>query len=325
MLKKLIQFLKENPLVSVAILMGICIFFVFIQFLAQNNVGLLSFLKAQFINSGSEFANLPISEEGSIVTNIPYLDPFINRIYEIAKVIFEGVVIILIVYYGIRMMLSGGEEDKITSNAKGLFDAIIGLLLITLIDAIVSVFDPLGVGTDIVNVPTYEIIFGKATEFIQYSAGVVAFVMFFIAGYRLVVPWAKGSEEFGKSTNQILFAIAGLIVIMISEVVQQIIVGRRKSLLGEELGAIAGGQYSINESIVTDGIQFIESMIRVVLYFFMPIAVILVIYAGAQLVAKSYSDDAWGTAQSILKNVFISIIILLSAYTLVAELLKFAV
>lgn len=249
----------------------------------------------------------------------------IMGVVKVIRNLMAGLAIIWIVISGIRMVAAQGEENVITEQKRGIMYAVIGLVAILLIERLIDI---------VYGTPgTYVSIFGEeyvnvfepgATEakfsaevygiinFIKAVIGSIAILMIVVSGMRTVL--AQGEEEqITKQRKVILWVIIGLILLT----VDQIIVDNFFSIPVQQQNEM------LQQSNVTAIINTIGRVLQFILGFVGIIALGMLVYGGATMVANYGNDEAVEKAKKIIKNAIIGIIVIISAYTIVATLIVF--
>jgi len=226
-----------------------------------------------------------------------------------------GLAVLWIVISGIRMVLDQGDETVIEEQKRSIFWALIGLISIILMERAVDLLYgapgiqrvALGEGTEAFSNEVYGLV-----HFIEALMGTIAIFMIVISGIRTIV--AQGEpDEIGKQRHAVLYIIAGLLLTALDEVVVKnfFIVPTQK-------------QYDqISQSNVVAVIDTLANVTEFILGFVGIIALGALIY-GAGMMVMNYGDEEMAQkGKTIIKNAVIGIIIILSAYTIVATLIAF--
>jgi hypothetical protein len=130
--------------------------------------------------------------------------------------IAAGGAVLAVVYGGIKMALSGGDEGKVSSARKGIMYALGGLALVVTATSLVSF-----VTTENYGQADPDLLFGSGgllssalrIALILFNAGFVVIVI--IAGINMVI--AAGSpDKFKNAANMIKWAVIGAIIVNIA-------------------------------------------------------------------------------------------------------------
>jgi hypothetical protein len=135
----------------------------------------------------------------------------IRGIVGFVEILLGAIAVLVIIINGIRIMVSGGEEEGRKKAIKNIGYAAGGLVLVGLSELIVKGFIFPNQGSELPSIGVGKSIFVMITNFISGFIAVIAFVMLLYAGYLYVV---AGSEENSKEKVKKLItgAVIGLVV-----------------------------------------------------------------------------------------------------------------
>lgn len=126
-------------------------------------------------------------------------------------------------------------------------------------------------------------------DFIKYFMGTIAVVMLIVSGVRLVTAGDKIEEIAPKMKENIKYAIVGLIVIMISDVmIKQVFFGE----MGEVYRSEADAQLAAERG--TEQIRGLYNFIEV---FVGVVAVLMIVIAGFRLVVQGSNEETLAKAK----------------------------
>lgn len=230
------------------------------------------------------------------------------------KNIIAGLAVIWIVYAGIRLVLAQGEESVITEQKKALFYAILGLVAILLVGrGIDFLYGPAGVTR--MSLTTHDEgltneVYGLIS-FIRALIGIIAILFIIISAIRMM--FAAGEEsEITKQKTSLLWVGVGLLLIAINQIIVK------------QLFIIPVSQSDqIKTSNITVIINTIGTVLQFILGFVGLIAFGILIYGAGTLVANYGDDQMVEKAKKIITNAIIGILVIISAYTIVATLVIF--
>ncbi|MDH5596929.1 MAG: hypothetical protein OEY44_02395 [Candidatus Peregrinibacteria bacterium] len=221
--------------------------------------------------------------------------------------------VIWIVVAGIRLIFAQGDENTITEQKRALTYGGVGLVAILLVDRMIDVIYgvPGEIRTELAPDQGFsDEIYGLIT-FIKALIGTIAILFIVISGIKTL--FASGEED--KITQQrksILWIGVGLIIIAINEV------------LVENFFIIpVENSDQIRSSNVTQIINTIATVFQFLLGFVGLIAFAALIYGAASMIMNYGNDEMVERAKKIIRNAIIGILVILSAYTIVATLVVF--
>ena len=127
------------------------------------------------------------------------------------QVILGAVAVLIIIVNGIKIMVTGAEEENRKKGLKNIGYAAGGLILVILSDFIIRAIVFPEQGESLPSGESAKELFVMITNFISGFVATISFVMFFYAGYTYV---AAGSEETARERVKklLLGAVIGLIL-----------------------------------------------------------------------------------------------------------------
>jgi hypothetical protein len=229
------------------------------------------------------------------------------------KNIVAGLAVIWIVYAGARMIFAQGDENVISEQKRAIFYGILGLVAILLVGRGVDfLYGPAGVvRTELTHDQGFSNeVYGMAT-FLKAIVGIIAILFIIISGIRMM--FAAGDEsEITKQRTSLLWVGVGLILIAVDQVIV-------KNLF---VIPVANSD-QIKTSNVTALINTLGTVLQFVLGFVGLIAFAILIYGAATMIANYGDEQMVEKSKKIIKNAIIGILVILSAYTIVATLVIF--
>ncbi|MCK5615148.1 hypothetical protein KAR91_75490 [Candidatus Pacearchaeota archaeon] len=259
-----------------------------------------------------------------------------SAILAIAKVlrnIIGAFAVLWIVVSGIQMVLAGGDESKITEQKRAITYAVIGLMVILLLErGITLIYGVPGVerGLSTAGPGISEEIIG-VIAFAKALIGAAAILMIMINGFKTIT--AQGEED--KITTQkkaILWVIVGLVVIMVNEfAVENLFIEPAQRQIAQSQEFMAAGeeiipqdeQEGISISNVQNLINLFGSITQFILGFVGIIAFAALIYGAASMIGNYGNDEMVEKSKKIIRNALIGIVVILSAFALISTVIKF--
>jgi hypothetical protein len=233
-------------------------------------------------------------------------------ILDFFKYIFGGIAVLMIIISGLKLILAGRTVDEAMNKEKETLRlSFIGLMIILIAGQLLPLFfgqegEIYRTGTDLTLAAT------KATTFTQGLTGLIrifipsiAVLYMVVAGYRLML--SRGdAEKMTKAKTQVTWAIIGLIVAGLDEVV------------------IFQILFPNNGSQIPDPAAFTKTIITMTNFvtgFISTIAVSLIIYAG-YIYVTSLGGEGVDKAKKILTGAIIGLLISMAAFGLVNTFVK---
>jgi len=230
------------------------------------------------------------------------------------KNIAGALAIIWIIIAGARMIFARGDENTITEQKRAILWGVIGLLAILLTDRMIDVlYGPAGnIRTELVLDQGFsDEIYGIVT-FLKAIIGMIAIFFIVLSGIKTV--FASGEED--KITQQrksVLWVVIGLILIAIDQILVENFFIIPTQLQSDR----------IETSNVVSIINITGSVLKFTLGFVGLITFGILIYGAATMVMNYGNDEMVQKSKKIIKNAIIGILVILSAYVIVASLVVF--
>jgi hypothetical protein len=239
----------------------------------------------------------------------------VRSVTVVIRNLIGGLAIIWIIISGIRMVLAGGEESVISEQRKSITYALIGLILILLIERLIDIiYGPAGVvrteltaeATAAFSVEVYSLI-----SYIKAIIGTVAILMIVVSGIRTIFAYGE-EEEITKQRRAVLWIGVGLILLFVNQaIIQQIFVMPVQT------------HDQISSSNVTEIINKFGQVMEFILGFVGLVALGTLIYGAGMMLTNYGNDEMVQKSKKIIKNAIIGIIVIISAYTIIATLVVF--
>ncbi len=247
----------------------------------------------------------------------------IRAVAKVMRNLIGAIAIILIIISGMRMIFAQGEESIITDQKRSITYAVVGLVAILLIERMIDILyapssilitsldaDVQKLSTDVETAFSTEI-YGLI-NFIRAIIASIAILFIIISGLKSIT--AAGEEEkITKQKRSVMWIIIGLILLAVDQTIVRNIFGTPVKEQADQIKA----------SNVTAIINTLGTIIQFALGFVGLIALAALIYGAGMMIANYGNDEMVQKAKKIVKSAIIGIIIIISAYTLVATLIVF--
>lgn len=243
------------------------------------------------------------------------LHSIVGAVARVMRNLIGGLAVIWIIISGVSMVMAGGDETKITEQKNSITYAVVGLVAILLIERLIAVLYgyPAEYRTALItgDARFSNEVYG-VVGFIKAVIGAVAVFMIIIAGARTI--FAQGEEEqLTKQKKSLIWVGVGLILILVNKVIIENIFIIPANVQGDQ---IKSG--NVNAIIVKLGqaTQFFLAFVGV-------IALGVLIYGAGSMIANYGNEEMVTRGKKIIKNSIIGIVIILSAYAIVATMIGF--
>ncbi len=234
---------------------------------------------------------------------------------DLFKYLIGGVAIILIIVSGVRLITAGKDIEQVVDKQKeNLKYSFLGLIVIMLADVAVKQVFFGDAGEVYRSEAEVKMAAGRGADqirglynLLEYFVGALAILFIVIGGFRLVI--SAGDEEgIKKSKKQVMWAVLGIILVGLSELVIKDIVFPNQ------------GTQLLN---VDRGKELIINITNFVSAFLATLAVGLFMYGGFLYVTDVGKGENTGKAKKIFMGAIIGLLIAMGAYSLVNTAYKF--
>jgi len=282
----------------------------------QAGLSLIRELLADYENLSKDDIELVIDSLALIIsgkTGEAQLSQAATDVVNTIRNIAGALAVLWIVVAGIRMIFSGGDEGTITEQKKAILYGVIGLVSILVISPIINAL--YGAPGEIRNTLTADEGFSDQVlgivTFMKALIGSIAILFIILSGVRMI--FAAGQEdEIKKQRQSILWVGVGLIIIAINEVVVENIFN---------IPVQQGDR--IQQSNIVQVVNTFGNVAQFLLGFVGLIAFAILIYGAATLIMNYGNDEVVQKAKKIIRNAIVGILVILSAYVIIASLVVF--
>lgn len=232
---------------------------------------------------------------------------------DMAKLALSGIAMIMIVIAAIKLISTTNEEDAGKAK-KTLIYAIMGMILIQLADVIVKnmffgetgdAFSNIAVTTQYAEATVAQV--RNVIGLVEAFLGIGAVLIIIIRGFKVLTSGGS-EEELTKAKQHLMYAVAGLFVILLSEVVIRGVVFPEN------------GQAMPNPEIAK---FIIVKMVNYVVGFISIIAFVSLFYAGYLYVTSAGEEEATAKVKKIFTASVIAIVLAFGAFAIVNTLITF--
>lgn len=224
--------------------------------------------------------------------------------------------VLWIVVAGTQMIMAQGEESVITEQRKAITYAVIGLVIVLILERMIFI---------LYGAPSPDVTTGLATNqirfeqeifgilsFIKTLIGSIAILMIVVSGIRTF--FAQGEEDqITKQRKSVLWIMVGLGIIVVNEVIINNLYIDPIRRSGDQI-TIGNVQRVVN---LLGGIaEFLLSLMGL-------IAFGALIYGAATIIMNLGQQENIEKGKKIVRNAIIGIVIALSAFAIVATVIRF--
>jgi hypothetical protein len=318
-MKKLLAKLVENKLSALLLILSAAVMSYFISldtiFAAVPDVS--EFVRdigedGELYNPIDEGLHRRALEEGIASEGISMIQTIIFQIIDFAKYILGAGAVLMMTILGVKLVVTGSAEEKLTEAKRHLIYVIVGFLIVMIADyAVANVF--FGVEGEILQNEETAKFFARQGSLelqriysgIEFLVGAIAVLVIVINGFLMVT---SAGEEIDNRKKAIMWGVVGLVLIGLSELIVKDI-----------LFAEQGSTISIPKAI--DLIVMITNFITGFAAF---ISVALIIYAGVQFILAFITEGSDDKGKKALIAAIIGLLIVAGSYAITATIISFS-
>ncbi len=286
-IKKFLKFIWPVALFCVMLL----VFFKTVQ--AQSSLGETwdQFLRNDLKSFGGE----PGASGEDIAVNA------IQRGISIIKYIMGAAALLFGILYATSLIFSRGKEETITKQKTNFLWVFIGFVILMLSEEVATIFNPeQATSEQLIDFDAGRDKLRDIAGYLKWLFGSIIVLLMTISGVRLVT--ASGNQEvIDKQKRNLVWSGIGMLMILLAS-------GIVNAIYVAEKGTVAE---------TTEGITQIGGVIRLLLVFLGPVALIFTIYAGFLYLTAFENDERASKAKRMIIAGVTGIVIIYAAYALV--------
>jgi len=227
----------------------------------------------------------------------------IQNIIRIARYMVGAVALVFGVIYGLELIIGRGKEDVITKQKQNFLWTLLGFIILIASENIARVFNPEAATTArMIDFGAARDQLRDAVNYIKWLFGSVAVLFMTISGLRMML--ASGDEEaITKQKRNLTWSMIGMLVILLANnIVNAIyVIKEPKEIIPAQASA---------------GIMELTGVIKLILVFLGPIAIIFTIYAGFIYLTAADNEEKTSQAKRMIIGGITGIVIVYAAYAL---------
>lgn len=250
-----------------------------------------------------------------------------NLVFSLAhnfRYIIGGVAILMMIISGIRLVLSGNEEETANKQKTNLLWGMVGLVLIAIAGPIAEILDMQNGGflASEQEIAYRASLFDRQAliiiTFIKYIVGSVAVLFLIRSGAKLVL--AGDSDEVLKMEKQnIMSGVFALFLIILSDVIIKQVLFKVDP---DQSSYSASGQEAVVTFDTGRGVQEIVGITNFIVTWAAPFAVLALVIGGVMYLTAFGEQEQMDKAKKIIFNSVIALIIIYGAFALVSTFIS---
>jgi Type IV secretion system pilin len=212
-----------------------------------------------------------------------------------------GVALIFGILYATNLIFARGSEDTITKQKKNFLWAFIGFVILMAADSVSSIFNPIkATSQNLIDFKAARDQLRDIAQYVEWVLGSIIVLLMTISGIRMIMASGKEEEIATQKRNLVWSAIGMMVILLASNIVNAFYV--------INTGEVASPQ---NAS------QTMGNVIRLILVFMGPVAILFTIYAGFLYLFYFDKEERLKQARTMMIGGVTGIVIIYSAYALV--------
>ncbi|MFH1410220.1 MAG: pilin [Patescibacteria group bacterium] len=232
---------------------------------------------------------------------------FVLNLIRIVRNVVGGVALIMGVLYGVRLVISRGQEDVITKQKTNFLYALLGFIILIVSENIAQIFNPERATTaQLIDFNAARDQLRDIVSYMKWLLGSIAVLMSTVSAVRLVTAQGEEEEVTTQKRNLTWSFMGLLLVLLASNIVNAIYVVR-----GPDETAAAAPQAAIGE---------FTGIIRLLLVLLGPMAIVFTIYAGYMYLTALDNEERANKAKRMIIEGVVAIVMIFGAYALVNTL-----
>ncbi len=254
----------------------------------------------QFLGDVKTFA--PTSQSGEELAI-----SFVLNAIRIVRNIVGAVALIMGVLYGLRLVISRGQEETIKQQRQNFLYALLGFIILIVSENVASIFNPeFSTNDQLVDFDAARDQLRDIVDYIKWLLGSVIVFMFAISSVRMIT--AQGEEEeISKQKKNMTFSFIGMLVILLANnIVNAVYIINEPSEVSAASPDVAVGE--------------ITSLVRLLLVFLGPIAIAFTIYAGFLYLTALDNEERANKGRRMIVYGVVAIALVYGAFAIVNTL-----
>lgn len=229
---------------------------------------------------------------------------FVQNLIRIVRNVVGAGALVLGVIYGLSLVMSRGQEEKISKQKTNFLWVFVGFVVLIISENVATIFNPEeSTSKALVDFNATRDQMRDVVDYIKWLLGSIIVLLMAVSAVRMVT--AGGDEEtINSEKKNITWSLIGILVILLANSIVNSIY-----LLNAPDEAVAAP--------ATTGITEIAGVIRLILVFIGPLAIAFTIYAGFLYLTSLDDEEGSKQAKTMIVAGVVSIVIIYGAYALV--------
>ena len=232
---------------------------------------------------------------------------FIKNLIRIVRYLVGGVAVIMGILYGMSLIFARGKEDVIAKQKMNFLWILMGFAILIISENVASIFNPEKAEiSKLIDFNAARDQLRDIVNYIKWLMGSVIVLFMTISSIRMII--AQGDEEaISAQKRNLAWSIIGMLIILLANNVVNAIY-----FINRPDEVISGPAQST--------ITIIADVVRLILVFLGPIAIIFTLIAGIMYLTALDNEERAEQAKRMIVGGITAIVIIYASYALVNTL-----
>ena len=230
---------------------------------------------------------------------------FIQNAIRIVRYVVGAVALIMGLIYAMMLIFARGREDILTKQRTNFLYVFLGFIILIISENVASIFNPETATADkLIDFGAARDQLRDVVDYVKWLLGSVIVLFMVISSIRMIT--AGGEEEMiTKQKRNLTWSMIGMLILLLaSNIVDAIYV------VNEGTGEVAAGT---PETAIVET----ASIIRLILVFLGPIAILFTIYSGFMYLTAGDNEERAQKAKRMIVGGITGIVIIYAAFAVV--------
>jgi len=233
----------------------------------------------------------------------------VQRVIRIVRLLVGAAAVIMGILYGMSMIFARGNEEAIGKQKKNFLWAFIGFVILIISENVANVLNPIkATNEQLIDFNAARDQFRDIANYIKWLLGSVIVLMMTISGFRMITA-GHDEELITKQKRNLTWSMIGMLTMLLaSNIVNSIYV----------INSTGEAEAAKTVAVTTE----IASVIRLVLMFLGPAAILFTIYAGYMYLTAMDNEEQSKKGKTMIIGGITGIVMIYGAYALVNTILS---
>jgi len=266
-------------------------------------------------NSGESYPGVAVNQN---LQGSQGVVSFVQAQFGKAKQLLGPVLVFLIVGFGIRLIVAGGNEEEFNKAAKHFLYLLVGTAIVIFSKSLTEIFFLYDSSSNVSFLTGTASQTGSASKLVGYLGSIVTFLKYVFGGIAMFYVIKSGSvlifnaddEAVSQQKEVFMYGFVGFIVIIASEAFVKAVFGLPQS------GAFAAFTPGVD---ITGGTTLLSNITNLLLGMLSGLFLFTLVIGGVMYAMSAGNEERGQKATKMIMGSLMGLVIAFSSYTLVAE------